>query len=255
MQTESQLPATVVQTTGIRLIHELRAKPNDPACMERIVNHYSPFVWGWATRVAPAQETAEEITQRFYLKLFKHANGSLRLNCSLKPWIGVVVRHIAFDLGRERKRRPRTVSFSEEVLKRIESPESQALLVEQLDRADRWAAIAANLDLAEEWSAHRDELLAYRAQYLRAEEQLLTDSRFEVSTYIAFLLIVREGFKPIDVERELKFKARGYSPGYASKCRSKVEKALLKRMGLEPNEWSRALLELVVRYGRISRLA
>lgn len=255
MQPESQLAPVVAQTTGIRLILEHRAHPDDPVRMVRIVNHYGPFVWKWATRVSPNRETAEVITQEFYIRLIKHTNGGLQLNSSLKPWIKVVVERLASDLRNERRRRPHQVPFSDELIKRIESPDSRAWLAEQLDRADRWSAIASQIDLAEEWEVNRDEILAYREQYLQAEMQLLTDSRFELSTYVAFLLIVREGFKPVDVERELKFKEKRYSPGYASKCRSKVEKALLKRMGLEPDAWSRALLELVVNYGRTSCLA
>ena len=244
MQQIGQLSTAVAQTTGIRLIHNLRAKPDDAACKQEIVNHYGPWVWHWALAMAPGVETAKVIVQEFYVKLFKHANGNLQLNNSLRPWIKVVVRNLAIELRRQQARRPDNVSLSDAMLEWIESPGSQALLVEQLDQADQWAEIAARIGLAGDWSDHRDELLRYRSQYLQAEKELLTDSRFGLSTYIAFLLIAREHFEPIDVKRELKF-----SPGYASKCRAKVEKALLKRMGLESSTWSRAILEWVVGYG------
>jgi len=106
-----------------------RIRQGDEAAYRILMERYQDYVYTLIYRMVEHRETAEDLTQEVFLKLFRAAGG-FRGDSQLKTWIYRLTVNLVLDYRRSRKRRP-----YEAILDKVkgwfgdrkDEPEAQAL--------------------------------------------------------------------------------------------------------------------------------
>jgi RNA polymerase sigma-70 factor (ECF subfamily) len=93
----------------------------DASAVERLVDRYSPLVWGIVRRHVDHQ-TAEDIVQDVFLQVWKGAAGFDPLKGSEATFLATIARRRLIDRGRRQSARPRQEELAEHVPQPDEAP-------------------------------------------------------------------------------------------------------------------------------------
>jgi RNA polymerase sigma factor (sigma-70 family) len=158
--------------SSITLFEQLRQNPEDGEVWRELVEHYSPWLFGWVTEATGHGDIAEDITSEVFLRMWRDRQSlCTQTEGSPRKWISVVVSRLITDWWRapyNRRQRPLPGN----------------------DGAD-WEAVPARL---EESAEDLDERLALAEQcerYVLAWESMASRSEMVPATVLSFLLRVR----------------------------------------------------------------
>ena len=82
-----------------------RAKHHDLAAFETILFSYEKRIFNYLRRLVSQRETAEDLTQETFIKLYKHI-GSLNDVEKFRSWLYAIATNVAYDWLRQSKKLP-----------------------------------------------------------------------------------------------------------------------------------------------------
>lgn len=102
-----------------------RVARGDSAALGALYDRYSGSVFSLALRMLSDRQTAEELVQETFLRVWRQASSFETMRGSLSTWVLGIARHLAIDELRRRGARPQTAtSDAGERLAALESGEA-----------------------------------------------------------------------------------------------------------------------------------
>jgi len=83
----------------------INSKTGDPKAFQKLVEHYSSYLYILAYRLLDNPEDAGDAVQETFIKVWKHIS-KFDLNRKFSTWLYRIVTNICFDYLRSRKRKP-----------------------------------------------------------------------------------------------------------------------------------------------------
>jgi RNA polymerase sigma-70 factor (ECF subfamily) len=109
-----------------------RAKQGDLAAFEALYEIHKMAVYRTALAITGDRQTAEEILQEAFLRVFKHIN-TAREGVSLSPWLYRIAVNLAYDWVGQRRRRQVTLDdIIEQLIMPVAAPPDQTVERQEL---------------------------------------------------------------------------------------------------------------------------
>lgn len=113
--------------------------------LEVIYDRYAAIVMGVAFRILQNRQSAEEVVQETFWRVWDRASGFDAYRGSFKSWLFSIARRYAIDLTRRAKVRPDTAVNESEADQMLRAPSSENVVesvISAIERAEVKAAIA-----------------------------------------------------------------------------------------------------------------
>lgn len=119
----------------------------DKDALAELYDRYSGLVYSIALKSINHPETAEEITQDVFLRIWNHAGSYQPQRAKVSTWIASITRNRSIDLIRSYQVRPESNSVSWDEVPQANEPNKDNLeqKVDRLDRRSQIRAALANL--------------------------------------------------------------------------------------------------------------
>jgi RNA polymerase sigma-70 factor (ECF subfamily) len=99
----------------------LGVRRRDRHALERFFDLAFPYVYNLAFRLTGSRETAEDVTQDVFVKVYQAAD-RLQTDRNPKPWLSTITYNTCRDMARRRAVRPETLTDSSAIGERYSDP-------------------------------------------------------------------------------------------------------------------------------------